>query len=554
MNQGFNGSDETWLQALALRTLHGQVPYRDFIYAVPPLTLYKEAAIAGVLGDAYTVLASRWAFAIEVSLGSLLAFIVLRRYVSDLMAMLATIPTVFFTVVLYYYSNFNYDGQVLALGAIAIAVHRGDRRSWMFASGALLGLAFLAKPTYVAILAVVVVTGMLRRFFDGPQRWLEVVAGFAVIVAIVFGILWIAGLWSDFRFQSFGLLVNVRPLPKRWYIYEDWPKYMTDPGQYAGSLLLMAVALLALGRTILRTPAAVAAGIALATMIPAALVTSRLGTPTFAQIELLASGLGLLGVINAMGAALTLAARMPRIERFGWAEVVRQHFLPPTLPVLAFSLEYLHTISVTSMRFAYVGTFLAIPVALVFLAQLASLKPVAAASRLAAPIVGVWIAVAGTVVLLGSPYLDGPRAQMTASFAEPRLAGIRTVPANASHVDRLAAIIESRTGPGDAILVLPDGQAYYVVTGRTNPTKIDWYDLLATTPAMGKEAALDMARMPPRLVILQRYRESDITHLHPLNFASRPAWNPVYQYVIAHYTKVDSTDDADVYVLNGAQP
>ena len=548
LNQGFNGGDETWLESLALRTLHGQVPYRDFVYAVPPLTLFKETAVAGILGGAYGVLASRWVFAVEVSVGSVLAFIVLRRFVSDRTALLVTIPTVFFTTILYYYSNFNYDGQVLALAAIAIAMHRGDRRLWMSAAGAILGLAFLAKPTYLAIFAVLVVTGLLRRFFAGPQRWLELVAGFAVMVGSVFGAIWVAGLWPEFRFQSFGLLVNVRRLPWRFYLYEDWPKYMTDPGQYAGTALLAAVILLMLGRTFLRTPAAVVMGVVLAAMIPAALVTSRMGIPTFAQLELLASALGLLGVTNAVGAVVTLGARLPRLERAPWAEVVREHFLPPVLPVLAFAMEYLHTISVTSMRFAYVGTFLGIPVALVFLAQLASLKPVAFASRFAAPVVGAWIAVAGVVVLWGSPYLDGPRFEMTASFTDPRLAGIRTVPSEAAHVDGLAKIIEDRTKPGDLVLVFPDGQAYYLITGRENPTKIDWYDLLATTPAMGEQAAADMARNQPKLVILQRYLETDIHHLRPLDFTKKAAWRPIYNYVLAHYTKVDSTPDADVYV------
>jgi hypothetical protein len=51
-------------------------------------------------------------------------------------------------------------------------------------------------------------------------------------------------------------------------------------------------------------------------------------------------------------------------------------------------------------------------------------------------------------------------------------------------------------------------------------------------------------------VILQHYLETDIQHLRPLDFTKKRAWKPVYDYVKAHYTKVDSTPDADVYVLN----
>ena len=67
---------------------------------------------------------------------------------------------------------------------------------------------------------------------------------------------------------------------------------------------------------------------------------------------------------------------------------------------------------------------------------------------------------------------------------------------------------------------------------------------------MGLDAAADLARRPPTLVILQHYLETDIHHLRPLDFTKKRAWKPVYDYVLAHYTKVDSTPDADVYVLS----
>ena len=89
-----------------MRILHGQVAYRDFYYASPPLTLFKEAGVAALLGPSYGFLASRWAFAIEVSIGSVLAFFIVRRFTSPTLAFLVTLPTIFFTTVLYAYSNF----------------------------------------------------------------------------------------------------------------------------------------------------------------------------------------------------------------------------------------------------------------------------------------------------------------------------------------------------------------------------------------------------------------------------------------------------------------
>src|SRR5712692_11309198 len=95
-------------------------------------------------------------------------------------------------------------------------------------------------------------------------------------------------------------------------------------------------------------------------------------------------------------------------------------------------------------------------------------------------VVGVFIAVAGAVVTHGSPYLDGPRDQMTAELTASRVAGLETLPANAAHINGLVVDIERQAAPGESIFVFPDGQAYYVITGGTNPTKVDWYDGLAT--------------------------------------------------------------------------
>src|ERR1700730_8764551 len=54
LHQGFNGSDEAFIPALAMRIVRGQVIYRDSIYPSPPLTPYKEAAVAAILGNGYT--------------------------------------------------------------------------------------------------------------------------------------------------------------------------------------------------------------------------------------------------------------------------------------------------------------------------------------------------------------------------------------------------------------------------------------------------------------------------------------------------------------------
>jgi hypothetical protein len=172
------------------------------------------------------------------------------------------------------------------------------------------------------------------------------------------------------------------------------------------------------------------------------------------------------------------------------------------------------------------------------------------AVRVAIPaVVGIFIAVGGAVITHGAPYLDGPRDQMSAQLTVSRLSGIKTIPANAAHIEGIVAEIEKDTKPGDEVFVFPDGQAYYTVTGRANPTKVDWYNPLATTSAMANEAVADLKRNPPTWVLVQNFHEADFLHTTPLDFEHTPAWKPVYDYITGNYDLVTTVEGVGVYRL-----
>src|ERR1700730_15857032 len=145
---------------------------------------------------------------------------------------------------------------------------------------------------------------------------------------------------------------------------------------------------------------------------------------------------------------------------------------PPMIPVVAAVLEYLQGVDLSSMRFAYVGTFLGVPVALAFLYMVWREWGRAPSMRIAVPaVVGLFVAVAGAVVTHGTVYYDAPRGELIAQLTAPRVNGIYTRPQYATHVNDLVNEIQRQTGPGESIFVFPDGQAYYLITGRNNPTK-----------------------------------------------------------------------------------
>jgi hypothetical protein len=540
LNQGFNPSDEAFVPALAMRIIKGQVIYRDFYFATTPLTPYKEAAVAAIFGGGYGFLASRWVFAAEVSLGSVIAFLIIRRYLPPLPAFLVSLPTVL------------------------LLVWDRERERWplVLLAGAFCGLAFLAKPTYLAMAVGVCGLGLLRPWFGGPKQWPVYAAGFTIVVGLVFLAIAGAGLWDQFRHQSFGLLLEAHPVGKRQLLkqllFQDWNIYLLPPGRAAVPALMAAILLgLARFRTRLSAPSIALLGAVLAVMVIPALPSSTIGIPTSGQLDLLVGGLGLILAINVMASLVTVAARLPRFYQRSWAGRVRGEFFPPMVPIVAAVLEYLHCIDLNSMRFAYVGTFLGVPVALAFLYMGWRLSPMptvkgvrAPAARLAVPaVVGLFISVAGAVVTHGSPYLDGPRDQMTVELTASRVAGLKTIPTNAAHISGLVTEIERNTAPGESIFVFPDGQAYYEITGRTNPTKVDWYDTWATTLAMSNEAVADLQRNLPTWILVQEYNESDFRHLSPLDFDSQPAWKPIYDYITSRYDLVTTVDGVRVYRL-----
>jgi hypothetical protein len=560
IQQAFNASDEAWLPTLARRLVTGQVPYRDFYFGFPLFTLYKEAGLMALLGDHYTYLASRWAFAVEMSLASAFAYLVVARFVTPWRAFWATVPTVFFTTILYYYSNFNQDTVFLFLASLALLVWAGERRAWIAVAGILCGLAFLAKPTSAPLAILICAVALLRPRLLGeedsariaaPARWIWFGAGFAAVVLAVVAALGATGLFGTFWSESFLVLGSAHPVTRRFFLVQDWPDWLLGGQRIAPIAVPLALAFLLVPMARNRFLALIGVG-ALAALLLVVIVPARssseLGIPTFNQMELLVTVLALLLALNLTAFLVTSAAYFPTLRRRPWANTLRGELFPPQLPLLAFSVQFLQDYSVAGMRFSYVGTYLSIPTALLFVSGLARVRTGFGANRWAAAVVGVWVAAAGALILHGSPYLDGPRSQLTAGFAAPQMSGLTTLPGNAQHIDATVDLLKRYSRPNQAVFVFPDGQAYYFLAGRDNPTRTDWYDPWAITPALAEEAVTRLAADPPAVILVQRYEESDFLMTQPLDFESEPKWSPVYEWILAHYIKVDSVGTVDVYL------
>jgi hypothetical protein len=147
-------------------------------------------------------------------------------------------------------------------------------------------------------------------------------------------------------------------------------------------------------------------------------------------------------------------------------------------------------------------------------------------------------------------YRDANRPQLTASFATPKLAGVLSTPAQVQQIDEVVAIVDRYSSPGDPIFVMPDFPILYYLTGRTNPTRHDWYFPWTITEADSRQAVLDLQRRPPRLALIQVYdaAEIDPARRAPIDYQAVSVWKPIYEYVTANYTFVGERAGFLVYV------
>ena len=223
----------------------------------------------------------------------------------------------------------------------------------------------------------------------------------------------------------------------------------------------------------------------------------------------------------------------------------------PVLIFYALSLEYVTQINYSGIRYSYMGTYLSLPVALLFVRGLARAtsrdRQGALVGFALSAVLAAWYIGSGAAVTRGTVYRDAARSQLTASFQTRALTGIQSTPQNVRRVDGVVEAVRRDSRPGDPILAFPDFPVLYLLTGRSNPTRIDWYDPGEIIPSMAEEAVRDLERNPPRVVILEQFDEADFARQGlPLDYTQQPKWLPVYQYVISHYHRVDSIGDLDV--------
>lgn len=538
---GFNFREDGYLLTLAERMLRGDVPYRDVSYLRPPLSVAIQAALLRSVSG-YAVAASRWYLALQVTGILVVTFALLRRVEPSA----PTRALYALGAVVYAFTGgwtpmpwHTVDGifcSALATWALVVAGERGSP-GLAFVAGTMAGAAALAKQGFV----VVVLGGLVltltrpgraigRRWWGGAFWYLGGVGLLAAFTAVYL-----------LRHDALAAFVESVVLAPREITRAVFQKNALDLlvrmhlpywiGAVVGLAFLALAALPMAGRSRL----ALAAGVGL--WLLATLWVGDAGRrvqwhflvqPVYTTIWI--AGLGLL-LVRAWGRVRLATGAV-------WAIA------------LALCTLYASSWSFVGIRLA-LGHVLALPLTLLALvrrdpAEEAGADPSRPGRRFAAACVMVYAALFMALLQIAVPSLDASRLGGTVPFRTERLAGIRSSPLRVRGIDGVVELVRRETDAGDYVLAFMDFPGLYFLTGRRNPTRVDWFLPEELTRAEAERALADLRARPPRLVILAA--------LHPTEMVGHAHLLPILGYILERYDQREAIGEFLVYRPRGAAP
>lgn len=541
LGAGFNGTDDGWLLTMGRRIAHGEIPYRDFVYAYPPVSIYKEGALIALFGSSYTMLTSRWIFGLESVLCGVVAFWILKRIAPTIPALMLALPTLGFSMLRFYFSNWTFDAELLSLLSLLSLLLAPRGRSYIVLAGVFAGLAALSKQPYLALAvfsaALVMLAPTGGMLPSSRRERVSLLAsyelGFVVTLICSVGAIVAIGGGPRFIQDAYLLAFSAAPHSVVFALFQDIPSpsYMVP---LFGLAVPVMVACLASNRVRLISPLIAVCLVFLALSVPAGR-----GQDRFISITLMLTLAGSLAACARIAFGGYLVSRQSRDVEF-------------VIAGMAVVLQYLAQFTFGGASFSYIGCFLSLPISVLFVAtsgdgarartRQLSWGSIAAAAMVSYIVLGTFRFLSTNV------FVDAPRQQLTAVFQTPRMGGIRSTPANVAQIDGLVAAAHFYSRPGEKILVLPDIPVLYYLADRDNPTRQDWYIDTMVTPEINADNLARLKADPPRVVFVQSRREYDFVKTSPLLDYGSTRSASVYEYLFANYRQVGVVDDIRILV------
>lgn len=527
----------------AERVMHGELPYRDFIYNYTPGVLWINAALMRLFGACVmTVNAGLLAFKLATLI---VLFYAARRLTS---ARAALIPVALalgwigYKVVFRAYPT-QYSMVFVLLGLIFMLNYdRSGQVRWLLLCGAVIGAVFLFKQNVgVLVLAGATAAIILResfaieginlssRLLSASRKSLVCWAGFAAIVAPALAYLAYKGVLSA-MIRHFASLAGQ---------YGDQKSIALPQARLVAPVFVGLIAVVVVGGLVQRfipklfevfIVLVLICGMAVILIPGRAFAVKTSATAAVAYMPLT------LFVIAALFVAWQFRKR-GRSERWSSAG-----------PIVIVSLFALGAYLEMYPRADYAHLVRALPPVFLLLFLLIARSVPALTkhfqSRLSNPSRAAMLCGAVPLVLLFSAGIKDawqPRFDSGFHFIEQtplkleRARGILASRKQAAFVEDLASIIEAHSSPDDPIFSFaPRGTAFYFLAGRRNPTQFVWWRSVGIKGAE-RESLLDkLDNEIPRLLLISEgfHNERILDHIN------------------AHYHQVAAVNDIKVLDRN----
>ncbi len=519
---GFNATDEGWLLSVASRIVDGQVPYRDFFFLKTPLTIYIQAALIGIFGDSYTVLASRIYWACQIWFMVVLASLFYRHYIKAIELLFLLFFSYILASLFIAFPWYNYDGAMFALAAAVLFYKKRP-----VLCGVAAGLAFLTKQNYLLLLPLFFgIVGLLkwRGVSILSVRRREVVRiclGFLAPVVLFILYLAVNGALTDF-FKNIIILPASCSKKSIWFVlFQDNFSAIV----YALPFMITAGILFFTRRYFWVIPLIILGAVGI--------YISFLDIKNFVYS------------IVFVHYALMLFILWQYING---GRAVDRRLIGRYLPVVVFAvvIQYLGGFTYSGIIFGYTAAGIFLPVSYILFKRSSPSKwPTMAALALF------------TILLSGGVYhrhdymyRDMNRKHLIAEFSIEKMSGIKSTPRNVRQIEELVKSATYNTGPNDRIFIYPDFPALYYLADRRNATPVDWYYDGGFNDEMLSEVLISLKRSPSKMVFLQYFAERDYLRkgIRPRFMRKYDCYARLVDYIVKNYTEIKPVGDIFIFV------
>ena len=479
LRQGYIPSDDGYLQSVAQRILDGQRPYLDFYFLRTPLSVYLQAAFMALFGHSYTILTARLLCTAEVTGIALIVSRLYSHLSSSWEFCLLMISSYIVTTLLINFPWYSYDGLFFAV----LSLYLLERRLPIW-SGAAACLAALCKQNYALLVPLLAAIALLSRGVCPGEAAIKgrsiarMATGFTLVLGAYLMYILAIGAVHSFWNNVVSLPASLAGQTIGGFLFQDNRQALL---RSAVSLLPVAALFFLSSLRWFQTAAAAAA---------LAWIGFRLYGNVYSFVYFIL-WLNYLILAVVIGITWWRRRRGRNIGRDPSASLL----------AMAVGIQYISGFNYSGVLFAQMGAGVAFPFAYLAARSLVSSpwirRVVPLAFLIAISALGVHHRY-GTVYV----YHEHPRSELTTPFASEKLRGITSTAANVAGLDALIAVIKSNTAATDSIFVFPQYPALYFLTGRRNPTAIDWYYYLEFNQSMLDESLSTLERTRPKLIFV----------------------------------------------------